>query len=651
MFNQYYKLSGAIYGVYSKDGKRIGSMTTDSDGKASLGNLKLGSYYAIEEKAPEGYVLNLEKIPFALKYAGQSVDISYTDIQATDQEQKGSAILRKVDEKTGEKPQGAATLEGAVYELRRATNDVLIDSVTTKDNEAKVENIPLDDYYWIEKKAPEGYQLDRTKLPFKIAYAEQTVEVTTQRTTAKEKVITGGFDLIKFGNYDWREKDKGKIKPLENVEFTVTSDTTKQIVEIGKTDIEGYLNFTDLPYDTYTVEETKTPEGYHPIDPFTISVKTQNETHHYALENKVIEEKLKVVKVDEETGKIIPRSDAGFKIRNMQTDEFITMPNSNDEGMTDTFFTNEKGFLILSEALAYGKYELVEVQAPEGYLLAKEPSPFVVDGSNNGLIDITFKDKSQKGVAFLTKHVKTPLGLEKKDSKYGELHEFIFDDQIVGGVTFDIKAAEDIITNDGTIRAKKDEIVATTTTDEKGEFMSPPLYLGKYQAIEKFAPNGLVIDGTPILFELKYVGQLVELTSTSIAVQNDFQSLLIKLYKNQEGVGSWENNVPNIILNEGSGQVFGIFTRNEQILSDEISVPADSLVSFSKVENGVATFELQLPEGNYYVKEIDAGDSHIIDETEYDFTFGFVDEDCYQTLAERFVKAARQLNPHYEQQR
>lgn len=67
----------------------------------------------------------------------------------------------------------------------------------------------LDDYYWMEKTAPEGYQLDKTKLPFQLTYAGQTVETTTETVTAKEKVITGGFDLIKFGNYDWKDK-KGK---------------------------------------------------------------------------------------------------------------------------------------------------------------------------------------------------------------------------------------------------------------------------------------------------------------------------------------------------------------------------------------------------------------------------------------------------------
>lgn len=631
MFNQYYRLDGAIYGVYTKDGAKFGTMTTDTAGKAQLGNLKLGSYYAVEEKAPEGYLLNSEKIPFELTYAGQTVDISHTEIKAIDQEQKGSAILKKVDEKTGTTPQGAASLDGAVYELHRASNDELVATVTTKKGEAKVENLPLDDYYWIEKAAPEGYQLDKTKHNFKLAYAGETMETSIQSTTVKEKVITGGFDFIKFGNYDWKNKNE-KIKPLENVEFSVISDTTKKVVTTGKTDKEGYLKFSELPYDTYTVKETKTPEGYEPIEPFKVTIKTQNETHHYALENKVIEEKLKVVKVDAETGKTIPRSDAGFKIKNKQTNQFVTMPNLNDEGMTDTFFTNEKGFLILSEALSYGNYELIEVQAPQGYVLAKDPMPFKVDGSHNGLIEIKFKDKSQKGLAVLTKHAKTPLGVEKSDTDYGELYAFIFDNQLVEGVTFDIEAAKDIVTNDGTVRAEKGEVVATLTTDEKGEFTTPLLYLGKYIAIEKSAPNGLVLDQTPIPFELKYAGQQVDVTSTTLTAYNEFQSLLIKLHKNQEAIEGWDENEPGIIEEAGSGQVFGLFTREEQALSDTLTIPANSLVGFTKVEKGVATFELHLPEGKYYAKELDAGSSHVLDETEYDFTFDTKDNQAVQEI-------------------
>lgn len=71
MFNAYYSLNGAVYGIYTSTGTRVGAITTDGNGKGTLQNLKLGSYYALEEKAPAGYILNTAKLPFELKYAGQ----------------------------------------------------------------------------------------------------------------------------------------------------------------------------------------------------------------------------------------------------------------------------------------------------------------------------------------------------------------------------------------------------------------------------------------------------------------------------------------------------------------------------------------------------------------------------------------------------
>jgi LPXTG-motif cell wall-anchored protein len=626
MLNKYYSLQGAIYDIYKEDGTKVTSITTEVYGKATSSPLKLGKYYALESKAPSGYLLNKNKIPFELKYAGQAVEITSATIAQEEQEQKGNATLIKEDSKTGSKPQGGAKLDGAVYELRRSSDDKVMKEVTIKEGKATVQGLYLDDYYWIETKAPEGYLIDKDKHPFTLEYAGQTVKTAVHTTTVKETVITGGFDLVKFGNYDWKGKlgnllNKKEIKPLENVEFSVFSDTTGKLVQKGLTDKEGYLKFTNLPYDTYTVKETKTPEGYEPAKDFKVTIREQNETHHYAIENKVIEEKLKVVKVDAETGKTIPRSDAGFQIKSMQTGKLVSMPKFNEDGETDTFFTNDEGYLITPEALPYGDYELIEVQAPEGYVLAKEPAKFKVDGSNNGLIEIRFEDKSQKGIVTLEKTGQTPIDVTVKESDYGKVYEFVYEYKPIADVTYRIEAVEDIKTNDGTIRVKKGETVATITTDENGEWQSTELYLGKYQAIEVSAPNGFILHDRPIPFELKYAGQLVELTSTSITATNDFQSLDIQLLKNEESISSWNNNQPEIEAIKGNNKVFGVFTREAQNVSETIQVPKNALIAYQAVKDGKATFDLQLPQGKYYLKEIDAGSSHVADDTEYDFEF------------------------------
>lgn len=626
MFNQYYSLKGAVYGIYSEDGTKVTTITTDKDGKATSSSIKLGKYYALEETAPNGYVQNINKIHFELKYAGQTVEITSTSISQGEQEQKGSATLIKEDSETGAIPQGAASLDGAVYELRRTSTDEVVETVTTKNGKETVKNLYLDDYYWIEVKAPEGYLIDVEKHHFKLEYAGQTVETAVHSTTVKEVVITGGFDLVKFGNYDWKTTlasllNTKEIKPLEGVEFSVYSDTTGKLVQKGVTGSQGYLKFEDLPYDTYTVKETKTPEGYETAKDFKVMIREQNDTFHYAVENKVIEEKLKVVKVDVETGNTVPRADAGFQIKSLQTGELVTMPKLNEDGVTDTFYTNDEGYLITSERLSYGEYALIEVQAPEGYVLAKEPVTFNVDGSNDGVVEIRFEDMSQKGIVNFTKTGQTPIGITTTDSDYGIVYEFIYDYEPITGVTYRIEAVEDIVTNDGTVRAKKGEVVATLTTDENGEWQSPELYLGKYQAVEASAPSGYILDTTPISFELKYAGQTVELTSTALTAKNDFQSLDIQLFKNEESISSWSDNKPKIETVKGNHKVFGIFTREAQNITEEIQVPENALVGYQTVTDGVATFELQLPQGKYYLKEIDTGDSHTTNDVEYDFAF------------------------------
>jgi LPXTG-motif cell wall-anchored protein len=630
MFNAYYSLNGAVYGIYTSTGTRVGAITTDGNGKGTLQNLKLGSYYALEEKAPAGYVLNSAKLPFELKYAGQTVAVTTAHVDTTDQEQRGTATVIKEDAVTGKQPQGAASLNGAVYELHRAADDKLVKSVTIANNTASISGLELDDYYWQEVKAPTGYVLDPQKHAFKLAYAGQNVTTATATTTVKEQVITGDLDLLKYGNYDWSTQGKG-TKPvmLKDTQFTVTSKTTNKVVRTGLTDAQGYVKFADLPYDTYTLTETKTPTGYNSIKPFIVKVDGTQKSQHYSIENKVIEEKLRVVKVDTETGKTVLRTGAIFRIKNLQTNKYEVQQTADKTGTTDKFATDNSGELITAEALGYGKYQLEEVQAPEGYVLAKEPAKFSIDGSHNdGIVVIKFADLSQKGVATLTKTGATPVAVEKVTTDFGDQYKFNYDYTALAGAKFEFKAAEDITTADGTIRAHKGDVVATGTTDANGQIQTPELYLGKYTATEVSAPNGFIMNTDPIAFELKYAGQEVTFTSTSLQAKNDWQQLDITLNKQQETLTGWKDNLPLIKSAAANGQVFGLYSM-AAVTVGETEVPAESLLATTTVKDGKAAFDaIQLPEGYYYVKELDAGINHDLDTTKYGFHFHAADNDA-----------------------
>ncbi|MBC1722346.1 MSCRAMM family protein [Listeria seeligeri] len=151
-------------------------------------------------------MLSKEKISFEIEYTGQDVAVTNIQLQATNIEQKGIAKLVKEDAETGVTAQGNATLDGAVYELFRASDDTLVDTVTIENGQAQVENLLLDDYYWIEKQAPTGYLLDKEKHEFSLKYDINVITVS-EKITVQEKVIKEKMKVIKCD-----DKTKKSIK-------------------------------------------------------------------------------------------------------------------------------------------------------------------------------------------------------------------------------------------------------------------------------------------------------------------------------------------------------------------------------------------------------------------------------------------------------
>jgi len=214
-----------------------------------------------------------------------------------------------------------------------------------------------------------------------------------------DRVIKGNVEGYKFGSRPLipqtvfeviarlAKEQQGVKPPLEGVELTATSHTTGQeyVQVTGK---NGYFKFENLPYDTYTIEETQGVDGYLLIEPFEVTITEDGYTHFFLLEDKVIESRLHIIKVDEETGENIPYAGAQFKIfdtwANEGEGEFVSMVRPTDTEQTEIFETNDKGEIITTESLPWGvdRYELHEIKAPEGYVPLEEPLIFSVTEEN-----------------------------------------------------------------------------------------------------------------------------------------------------------------------------------------------------------------------------------------------------------------------------
>lgn len=417
-----------------------------------------------ETKAPYGFYRD-QQVKTVTIQANQTANVSFTNTH-----QKGKLILTKGDVESGGTPQGNAVLDNAVYALYKA-DGTFVQNITFSGRTGVATNLDLGEYYLQEVKAPTGYALDKRRIDVTIPYAGQDVRISVTDKTVTDRVVKGSIKGWKFGNKNLIGKDvnlsngNGNIKnPLQGVEITARSYTTG-IEYKAVTDNNGYFEINNLPYDKYQLVESKGKEGYRLIMPFDFEIRTDGVVHQYLLEDKVIENKVKVVKQDAVTGRTIPIAGVQFKIFDTVKGEYIRMLKPNSDESSEIFETNAEGYLVTSDTLLYGKdrYRLEEVQAPYRYTKGN-PIFFSVDSKGNAeTVVVNYKNVEQTSRVVLTKTVEKPVSLEDKSSSLGAYKEFKFAQQGGQGFEFKIRAAEDIVKPEGTLVYHKGDFVKVTT--------------------------------------------------------------------------------------------------------------------------------------------------------------------------------------------
>lgn len=295
------------------------------------------------------------------------------------------------------------------------------------------------------------------------------------------------------------------------------------------------------------------------------------------------------------------------------------------------FVTNEEGWLITPEVLPYGEgYSIVEKEAPYGYVLNSDPVYFDVTPENavseDGIVLVIAEKENvpQKGTITIEKTGELFSSVEIQEGKLQDRYKPIYAESGLEGAEFEIRAAEDVYTPDGTLRYSAGEVVDTLTTGPDGTATSKELYLGKFEIVETKAPHEMVINEEPIPVELTYAGQEVSVTSTSVSVYNERQKVLVKLFKDLEKDELFEIGTGDEILNV----YFALYAAEDLTAADGSMIPADGLIEVAGVQaDGTLTFSADLPIGSYYVKEYSTNEHYLISDETYPVVFEYGGQD------------------------
>lgn len=597
-------------------------VTTNANGEINIANLAPGNYQISEYTDVKYVPQDTQTVTIV---SGQTASVQFSNVL-----KKFRVNVTKQDYEKGH-AQGDAKLSGAVYGLFKG-NDLVAQYTTDQNGSFTTDYYVCGTDWTIKEISPsEGYLLNDTVYRVGADPRDYNIEYNTAPDmTVMEQVIKGKISIIKH-------TDDGETQietPEKGAEFQIYLKSSGSFVNADKDerdtivcDQDGFASTKLLPYGVYTVHQTKGWDGREKITDFDVFINTDGKTYKFLINNKNFESYLKVVKLDKETGKRIPYEGAAFEIYDSNNHRVTMQYTYPQVTSVHTFYTNKEGYLITPEKLPYGDYTLKEVQAPYGYVLDDTPVPFSITQENSStdtgvtVVKVKAKDMAQKGIINITKTGETFSSVEENNGVYTPKYS-------VGnlkGAVFEVYAAEDITTLDGTVRYEQGTLVDTITTDDDGVAKSKELYLGKYTVIEKTAPNGYVHNAAKYDAELTYAGQNVSVTSTDLSVYNDRQKISVSLKKimAEDKTFSIGNN------GEITSVRFGIYADEDIKASNGDVIPKDALITFANCDkNGSIVFDCDLPVGfKWYAKEIATDAHYILSDTKYEFDTEYQGQD------------------------
>lgn len=426
----------------------------------------------------------------------------------------GSLKINKKDLDTKlSKPQGDATFKNAVYELLDENYNFITDLIIDDSFGAKTDKIlsPNKIYILREKTASEGYLLDKTEYRFKIDRDNLDIEIDVyedviEKTVNIYKVFADGSTTI--------------LKGEPNVSFEIYLKSIGEYYKTIKTDEKGFVS-VKLPYGKWIFKQVSSTSGFEKVKDFEIVINNDSdEDITKIISNAKIKAKLKLIKVDSESRKILVRDGIKFRIKNLDTGEYVCQNVTYPGQEKICVFETKDGMFITPYVLGYGNYQIEELeeQSISGYVWNSVPlkfsidenSKFIQDDEFGLMLEVQFENKEVKGEVEIKK-VGEKLVIENGTFRYEEIE--------LDGVHYDLIADGDIYAGDGTLIYKDKQLIKSFVTKD-GYFKLTNLYLGKYCLIETKTVGNHVLNSKPYCFEIKYKDQYTDTIKLIINQKN-----------------------------------------------------------------------------------------------------------------------------------